>query len=119
MISRRNFGIAAWFLLASAGPAADVAGTWSFKVTSPQGEHLAKLTVTQEGEKITGSFSSQRGEFKVEGAVKGAQIQFTVHYTGGDAPASIPFQGKVDGNKMTGDYRAGDTTGAWTAEKEK
>ena len=117
---------AVWFvsialltLLAAPVLAVDISGDWDFKVSSPEGEHPAKLTITQNGEKITGNFSSDRGQHKIEGTVKGDQIQFVVRYTGGDETMVIPFSGKLQGNKMTGEYKAGDTTGVWTAVKAK
>jgi len=104
--------------LAFAAQAADISGSWDFKVSSPRGEHTAKLTVTQQGEKIAGSFQSERGDFKVDGAVKGDDVEFSVHYTGGDAPTSIPFRGKLEGAaKMSGRYNAGEAEGNWTATK--
>lgn len=107
------------FLLAAPAWAADISGDWNFKVSSPEGEHPAKLTITQDGEKITGAFTSARGQQKIEGTVKGNQVQFIARYTGGDETMLIPFNGKLQGDKMTGEYKAGDTTGVWTAEKVK
>lgn len=87
---------------------------------SPQGEHTAKLAVTQEGEKLSGSMQSDRGEFKVDGTVKGDQIEFFINYTGGDAPTRIPFRGKLeDGDHMKGQYNAGEAGGDWSATKSK
>jgi len=108
-------------VLTLAATAADVSGAWDLEVASPQGEmHTAKLTLTQEGEKISGSLSGERGEFKVEGALKGDHIEFIVNYTGDDAPHRIPFQGKVEGaGKMNGRYSMGDTGGDWSAARAK
>jgi hypothetical protein len=120
LISRRSFWlllVALSALLAIPALAIDISGDWNFKATSPEGEHPAKLTITQKGEKITGVFNSDRGEYKVEGTVKGKEIKFALQYTGGDEPMLIPFNGKLEGNKMSGEYQAGDTTGAWSAEK--
>ena len=97
--------------------ALDVSGVWKCKVVSPEGEHPGTLKLTQQGEKISGAFSSDRGDFKVAGAVQGDQIHFTLLYQGGDAPPELPFHGKVEGGKMTGQYQAGDVTGQWSAEK--
>ena len=100
--------------------AADISGAWNLKVTSPQGDHTAKLTLTQEGEKISGSLSGDRGEFKIDGTCKGDQVEFIVNYTGDDAPHRIPFQGKVEGaGKMSGRYNVGDAAGDWSATKAK
>ncbi|HYM11232.1 MAG TPA: hypothetical protein VEU62_10885 [Bryobacterales bacterium] len=122
MILRRSFGffLAALFaLLVIPALAADISGDWNFKASSPEGEHPAKLTINQQGEKISGVFTSDRGEFKVEGTLKGNAIKFALKYTGGDEPMLIPFDGKLEGNKMSGEYHAGETTGAWSAEKAK
>jgi hypothetical protein len=106
--------------VALSASAADITGTWNFRVTSPQGEHTARLKVTQQGEKLTGAFQSDRGEFKVEGTLKGDQIELSIHYTGGDAPANIPFRGKLeDDDTMKGRYTAGDAGGEWTATRVK
>ncbi len=105
-------------LIAASILAADVAGDWTLKVSAPDGDHAAKLSITQEGEKISGALSGDQGQFKLEGTVKGEEIQFTVHYTG-DEPMAIPFNGKLQGDKMAGEYRAGDITGNWSAEKAK
>ena len=100
--------------------AADLSGTWNIKVTSSQGEHAAKLTLRQQGEKLSGAVESDRGEHQIAGSVKGDQIEFAVQYTGGDAPASIPFRGTIEAvDKMSGRYDAGDSGGAWTAAKNK
>lgn len=111
--------IAALALLAVPASTADISGDWNFKLSSPEGEHPAKLSITQSGEKISGAFSSDRGQQKIDGTVKGDQIQFTVRYTGGDEAMVIPFNGKLQGDKMTGEYKAGDTTGVWTAERAR
>jgi hypothetical protein len=97
--------------------ALDVSGVWKCKVVSPEGEHPGTLKLAQQGEKISGAFTSDRGDFKVAGAVEGDQIHFTLLYQGGDAPPEIPFDGKVEDGKMTGQYKAGDVSGKWSAEK--
>jgi hypothetical protein len=111
------FIVTALTLVAAPVSAADISGDWNFKLTSPEGEHPAKLSINQTGEKITGAFNSDHGQQKVEGTVKGDLVQFTVRYTGGDEAMVIPFNGKLQGNKMTGEYKAGETTGVWIAEK--
>jgi hypothetical protein len=106
--------------IALAAPAADISGNWNLRVTSPQGEHTAKLTVALSGEKVSGAIQSERGEHKIEGTLKEDRIEFFVEYSGGDAPARIPFTGKVEtADKMTGRYTAGDAGGDWTATRVK
>jgi len=115
----RLFALA--LVLTLAAGAADISGAWDLQVTSPQGElHTAKLTLTQEGEKVSGSLSGERGEFKIDGTCKDDQVELIVNYTGDDAPHRIPFRGKMEGpDKMSGRYTAGDADGDWSATRAK
>ena len=103
-------------LVARSAQPAGISGEWSFKVSAPDGDHDARLSITQDGEKITGTFAGDMGQFKVEGAVKGGELEFTVRYTGDEA-MDIFFEGKLHGDKMGGEYKAGDIIGTWSAEK--
>ncbi|MBI3665091.1 MAG: hypothetical protein HY236_02525, partial [Acidobacteria bacterium] len=87
------------------------------KIVTPDGEEAAKLSLTQHGEKIAGTLSGDRGKFKLEGTVKETEIEFILDYTGGDEPMRIPFNGKLEGDKISGHFTAGDFTGSWTAER--
>jgi hypothetical protein len=107
-------------VLAWGALAADISGNWNLRVTSPQGEHAAKLTLALNGEKVSGAIQSERGEHKIEGTLKDERIEFFVEYSGGDAPSRIPFTGKVEtADKMTGRYSAGEAGGDWTATRVK
>jgi hypothetical protein len=96
---------------------ANFAGVWNFKATSPEGEDPARLSITQDGDQITGLFRSPRGEYKMEGTVKGNEIRFSVHYTGEGHSMLVPFSGKLEGDRMSGQFKAGEVTGAWSAER--
>jgi hypothetical protein len=108
--------IFAFALVARSAQPAGISGEWSFKVSAPDGDHDARLSITQDNGKITGTFAGEMGQFKVDGTVKGDDVQFTVRYTGDEA-MDIPFEGKLHGDKMGGEYKAGDITGTWSAEK--
>jgi hypothetical protein len=61
--------------VASAGQAAkvDVTGVWIFTVESQAGKSNPTLTFKQDGEKLTGQYSSQlMGEAQLSGTVKGS-----------------------------------------------
>ncbi len=117
---RRDFLLVAALLswLAPA-PAADVGGQWRFKAISPDGEDPAQLTITQHGEKITGVFDSVRGQHNLQGTVKGSEIRFTVRYDGPEGAMEVPFEGRLEGDKMRGQFKAGEVTGAWSAERAR
>jgi hypothetical protein len=78
---------------------ADVAGAWALTVETGQGTGTPSVTFKQDGEKLTGAYSSQVfGEQKVTGTIKGNAITFS-------------FTGSVEGNSMTVTY-------AGTVEKD-
>src|SRR5262245_6286621 len=57
----------------------DVSGTWAFSVESAAGTSSPTVTFKQEGEKLTGHYSSQlMGEAPLTGSIKGQTIDFTV-----------------------------------------
>src|SRR5687768_9879665 len=69
----------------SASPAQDkpqdVSGTWALTVETANGTGNPSVTLKQEGEKLTGNYSSPLfGEQKVTGTIKGSA--FTFSFTG-------------------------------------
>jgi hypothetical protein len=57
----------------------DVTGTWDFTVLSELGTGTPTVTLKQDGEKLTGRYSSMLvGEADLTGTVKGQAIEFTV-----------------------------------------
>ena len=57
---------------------ADVTGTWVFDVVTDGGGGTPTLTLEQEGEVLTGHYSSANlGESDLTGTVKGAEINFS------------------------------------------
>ncbi len=55
----------------------DLTGKWTFTVQTDAGTGEPTVTLKQEGEKLTGHYSSQvLGEADLTGTVKGQQIQF-------------------------------------------
>ena len=54
----------------AAAQTADVAGTWTFRVTTDQSVTTPTVTLEQNGETLTGHYSSETlGEQEVEGTV--------------------------------------------------
>lgn len=107
--------------LAAQAPAAkvDLTGAWTFTV-SVDGAVSGTPTVTlkQEGEKITGHYSSQTfGEVDITGTLKGQDLVFTF---GSDAGA-VTYTGKVESNesiKGSADF-GGAASGTFEAVRKK
>lgn len=98
--SRRSFFVACLALpalLAGAQPR-DLSGKWAFEVVTENGTGNPTVTFKQEGEKLTGTYDSQRGGPRpLEGTVKGDKVTFTVK-----SGVDLNFSGTVTGDTMSG-----------------
>jgi hypothetical protein len=100
-------------------PKIDVSGTWDLSVESPQGTMALASTFKQDGEKLAGIQSSERGEMPLEGTIKGADIAFAIVIDVQGQQLTIAYAGKVDGETMTGTVEFGSFGSAtWTAKKQ-
>jgi hypothetical protein len=101
-------------------PAVDVTGTWDLSVETPQGTMSLSATLKQDGEKLTGTQSSQMGEVTLEGSVKGTDIAFVVIINMQGQDLTITYTGKIDGEAMSGavDF-GGYGSSTWSAQKKK
>jgi hypothetical protein len=130
MYRSRVFAIAAIAVLALAGsifaqdkpketPKIDVSGTWDLTVDTPQGAMSLTSTFKQDGEKLTGTQSSQMGEMPLEGTLKGADIAFAIVIDMQGQQMTIAYTGKVDGETMSGTIEFGSFgSSTWTAKKQ-
>jgi hypothetical protein len=101
-------------------PKLDVTGTWDMAVETPQGTMTLSSTFKQEGEKLTGTQSSQMGETPLEGSVKGTDIAFVIVFDMQGQQMTITYAGKIDGESMSGTIEFGSFgSSTWTAKKKK
>jgi hypothetical protein len=76
----------------------DVTGVWAFTVQSDAGTGTPTVTFKQDGEKLTGHYSSMLvGEAELTGSIKGQTIEFTVHADIQGMPLEFKFTGTIDG----------------------
>jgi hypothetical protein len=97
----------------------DVTGVWIFTVESPAGKSNPTLTFKQEGEKLTGQYSSQlMGQADLTGTVKGQSIEFVVSANVQGTAIALKYTGSVEskdsmkGTLSAGDFGDGTFTGA-------
>lgn len=97
----------------------DVTGVWIFTVESPAGKSNPTLTFKQEGEKLTGQYSSQlMGQADLTGTIKGQAIEFVVAANVQGTAIDLKYAGSVDskdsmkGTLSAGDFGNGTFTGA-------
>ena len=98
---------------------ADVAGTWILTVETAAGTGSPTVTLKQDGETLTGTYSSQVfGEQKVTGSIKGNAITFTFTGTVEGTSITVTYTGTVDKTTMKGKVSLGDLgEGTFTAKK--
>jgi hypothetical protein len=75
----------------------DVTGIWAFEVQTENGTGTPQLTFKQEGEKLTGHYSSQLlGEADLAGTVKGQAIEFVVAANVQGNAIELSFVGTIE-----------------------
>ena len=111
-------GVSAW---AGQASKVDVSGVWAFTVQSAAGTGTPTVTLKQEGEKLTGHYSSQLvGEAALAGTVKGQTIDFTVVGEIQGMKIELTYTGTVDGkDSMKGKLSAGELgDGTFSAQRK-
>jgi len=75
----------------------DVTGVWAFEVQTEAGTGTPQVTFKQDGDKLTGVYSSQLlGEAALTGSVTGQAIQFTITASVQGNAIELVFKGTVD-----------------------
>jgi len=103
---------------------ADITGTWTLTVRypPPDGDFTATYLLTQDGEKITGTYQGLHGPADVTGTLKGNDVTLSVTVQSLSA-VTAHLSGKVtSATKMSGTVRGTHSSGEpmpWSAEKKK
>jgi len=114
-------GLVATLAMPAAAQGVNVTGKWVFDVQTGGGSGQPTVTFKQDGEKLTGHYSSQTlGEADFTGSVKGTAIQFTFNAEAQGQQIDVAYSGTVDGNTMKGtvNMAGGQLTGTFTGKKQ-
>jgi len=104
---------------AKPGSGVNVTGTWNLTVETPMGARDMKLNATQNGEALTGSIASPRGEVPITGTVKGNAVAFMMKLNAQGMDMQIDYAATVEGESMKGTAKFGDMgNGAFTGKKQ-
>jgi hypothetical protein len=77
----------------------DLSGTWDFDVQTSAGSGTPTVTLKQNGEKLTGHYSSQTlGEADLAGTVKGTDISFTFNADVQGTSVPVSYRGTAESN---------------------
>lgn len=99
-------------LALAADAPANVAGTWKIAVTGGAGSAEQTIVLTQDANKITGTFRGPRQSGPLQGTVDGNNISFHVA-----TRVPLDYKGTVDGNTMKGTLMGNGKTGDWSATR--
>jgi hypothetical protein len=99
---------------------ADVAGTWNIMLDIGGNTATPSVTLKQDGETLTGTYSSQVvGEQKVTGTIKGNAITFGFTASFDGNAVKVTYSGTVEKATMKGKVTFGDLgEGAFSAKKQ-
>ena len=114
-------GLAVLFAALLVAPAAaqiNLTGDWDMTIESPQGTNTVKVTLTQDGEKVSGLFKSEMGELPFTGTLVGADLKFAFAIPIQGQSLDIVVTGKVDGATLAGKMQFGGFgEGDWSAKR--
>lgn len=82
-------------------------GAWNVTVNSPMGAQKSAVTFDANGETLTGTGSGPEGSKDIfDGKVSGDVVSWKIDITS-PFPMTLEFEGKVDGDKLSGSVKAG------------
>jgi hypothetical protein len=88
---------------------ADVSGKWQLNVETSGGSGTPTVTFKQDGEKLTGHYSSATlGENDITGTMKDANITFTFTANVQGTSINVTYTGTVDKDTMKGTVSLGE-----------
>lgn len=85
----------------------DISGKWNISVAAPGDPVDATLTLTQKGEVITGSMSSQHGGGNIsKGSYKDKALKATIAAEIQGSAVEMSLDATIDGDKISGSLTA-------------
>ena len=97
---------------------ANVSGNWTVTTQGERGSGTHKMTIKQDGNKISGSLESDRGDEHLQGGFEGSDIQFTVSINTPRGAMKLEYSGKVQGDSMKGTIQSPFGSGFWSAKRQ-
>src|SRR5256885_6088060 len=121
---KRVLLVAAAAVLVSSGTFAqskvDLTGKWALNVETSGGSGTPTVTLNQEGEKLTGHYSSATlGEADVTGMIKDADFTFAFTASVQGTSINVTYTGTADKDAMKGSVSLGDVgEGTFTGKRQ-
>jgi hypothetical protein len=105
--------------VSSAATQDSVAGTWNLSVVFEQGSGSPTIVLQQDGEKLTGTYTGQMGQYPLSGTFTEKKITFTVTVDMQGNQLAFVYTGTLEADgtlKGTVDL-GGMASGTWTGKK--
>jgi hypothetical protein len=83
-------------------------GTYNIEIDTPMGKQESKLTLKTAGEKLTGTMASPMGNMDFTGTAKGNDVSWSMEINSPMGNMKLDYKGKVAGNDISGEVKAGD-----------
>jgi uncharacterized protein (DUF2147 family) len=95
-------------LPATARAQTGAAGDWEITLNTPQGNNVVNLSLTQDGEKLTGELSSPMGSVPIAGTAADGGVALTAHIDIQGNALELGLNGKLEGEALNGTVTFGD-----------
>ena len=105
---------------AAAPASTDVVGTWNATFNTQNGQIPAQIKIKKNSDKLTGTISSQMGEFELQAEQKSQTVSIWFTMQGQNGAIPVELSATQDGDTMKGSAMAsGSAAGDWTATRDK
>ncbi len=82
-------------------------GTWETTTNTPMGPQKGQLTLSTDGDTLTGTMSSPQGSLDIsDGQVDGNNVSWKADITS-PMPMTLEFKATIDGDSMSGEVKLG------------
>ena len=113
------FLVSLLLMVAALATAEDISGKWEMKMESPRGERVQEITIAQDGENITVTTVTRRGDtVESKGTYKDGKISWSSTRTTPRGEFTMTYSGELKDGVMTGTVDFGGRGEApWSATK--
>lgn len=96
-----------------------LAGAWNLTITTPDKTHKATVTLTQEGDKLTGTLRGEDGTelTLMAGTVQGEMVRFEIEVNIDGQQLRPRFTGQRTAKGLEGTVLVGDQSFTWVGER--
>lgn len=111
-IIRNTSVVFASLVFSAVAAAGDLSGTWELAVDSPQATSKPTMTLTQEGNEVTGTYTGSFGSSDIAGTVDGDEFVLTANMSAQGQEVALTYSGSQSDDTISGNLDLGGMGGA-------